>query len=324
MRALLVFVDGIGFGRDGPQNPFASSPLEVLAPLAGDGRATFPGAHFVAIDASLGHAGLPQSATGQATIFTGTNAIALAGGHASGTPSPRLRELITREGFLGRARARGQRSAFLNAYDTRRAAHIARVVAGEEKPNRRFPRSQSPAAPSKKEQLDARRFALSISASSVCALGHGGTLATFEDVRRGRAATFDLTGDLMRAAGVDAPRVSIEGAARNVAAGAAENDASLFEMFLTDSAGHAQDNEWARDEISRTDHFLATLFRAIDPREQLVVVTSDHGNIEDLSVRTHTRAPVPLLAFGAGSADFVAGATSLLDVAPRLLAAAAR
>ncbi len=306
MRALLVFVDGIGFGREGPQNPFASSPLEVLAPLAGpfdasDHRA-FPGACFAAIDATLGHAGLPQSATGQATIFTGTDAIALAGGHASGTPSPRLRDLITREGFLGRARARGQRAAFLNAYDTTRAAHIARVVAGEEKPNRRFPPS----------------------ASSVCALGHGGTLSTFEDVERERAATFDLTGDLMRAAGVDAPRVSIEGAARNVAAGAAENDVSLFEMFLTDSAGHAQDTEWARDEISRTDHFLATLFRAIDPREQLVVVTSDHGNIEDLSVRTHTRAPVPLIAFGAGSADFVAGATSLLDVAPRLLSASGR
>jgi hypothetical protein len=299
MRALLVFVDGIGFGRVGPQNPFSEMPLDVLAPLGDRARDTFPNASMIAVDATLGHAGLPQSATGQATIFTGRDAIALSDGHASGTPSPRLRELITREGFLGRARAHGKHAAFLNAFDDGRAEKIARVLSGEEKPNRRFPPS----------------------ASSVCALANGGTLATFDDVRNGRAATFDLTGEVLAAAGVEAPRVSIERAARNVAAGAAENDLSLFELFLTDSAGHSQDNEWARDEISRTDHFLATLFRAIDPREQLVVVTSDHGNLEDLSVRTHTRAPVPLLAFGANAAEFVAGATSLLDVCPRLLAA---
>ena len=299
MRVLLVFVDGIGFGRPGPQNPFFETPLDVLAPLGGHDR-TFPGASLARVDASLGHPGLPQSATGQATIFTGTDAIALAGGHASGYPSPRLRELITRESFLGKARARGLRAKFLNAYDERRVRHIENVLAGTEKPNRRFPPS----------------------ASSVCGLSNGGALSTFDDLARGTAATFDLTGELLRAAGLDAPSLSIAQAARNIAAGAAENDVALFEMFLTDAAGHSQDTEWARDEAVRTDRFLRLLFEAIDPREQLVVVTSDHGNLEDLSVRTHTRAPVPLLAFGAGSADFTAGATSLLDVAPRLLSAA--
>lgn len=302
MRALLVFIDGIGFGRRGPQNPFDDAPLEVLAPLGDASRATFPGAHLVAVDASLGHAGLPQSATGQATIFTGHDAIALAGGHTSGHPTRALRELVEREGFLGRARERGLRAAFLNAYDTRRATHLANVLAGRETRNRRFPPSTS----------------------SVCALARGGALRTFDDVARGRAATFDLTGELLRAAGIDAPRLSIAQAARNVAAGAAENDVALFEMFLTDSAGHAQDTEWARDEAVRTDYFLRELFAAIDPREQLVVVTSDHGNLEDLSVRTHTRAAVPLLAFGASAADFTAGATSLRDVAPRLFAATTR
>lgn len=302
MHALLVFVDGIGFGRRGPQNPFEDTPLDVLAPLADPARATFPGAHLAAIDATLGHPGLPQSATGQATIFTGHDAIAIAGGHASGHPTRALRELVTAEGFLGHARARGQRAAFLNAYDAPRAEHLANVLAGREARNRRFPPSTS----------------------SVCALANGGTLRTFDDVRRGAAATFDLTGELLRAAGLDAPRVSIAEAARNVAAGAAENDLALFEMFLTDSAGHAQDTEWARDEAVRTDRFLRELFSAIDPREQLVVVTSDHGNLEDLSVRTHTLARVPLLAFGAGAADFVQNAKSLADVAPRLLAAAAR
>lgn len=302
MHALLVFVDGVGFGRRGPQNPFDEAPLEVLGPLGDPARATFRDAHLAAIDASLGHAGLPQSATGQAAIFTGHDAVAVAGAHTSGHPTRALRELLAREGFLGKARERGQRAAFLNAYDAGRAAHLTEVVAGRATATRRT----------------------SPSASSVCALARGGSLRTFDDVKRGRAATFDLTGEALRAAGIDAPAVSIEEAARNVAAGAADNDLALFELFLTDFAGHAQDTEWARDEVSRTDHFLRELFAAIDPSEQLVVVTSDHGNLEDSSVRTHTTARVPLLAFGAGASKLVAGATSLLDVAPRLLAATAR
>jgi hypothetical protein len=299
---LLVFVDGIGFGTRGPQNPFDGTPLEVLGPLGGGREERRSDVEMVAVDATLGHPGLPQSATGQATIFTGTDAIALSAGHVSGYPTAKLRALIQREGFLGRARASGLRAAFLNAYDERRARHVAAVLAGAEKPSRRHPPSSS----------------------SVCALANGGALSTFDDVHRGRSATFDLTGELLRAAGIDAPAVSIKQAARHVAAGAAENDVALFEMFLTDSAGHSQDTEWARDEAVRTDRFLAELFAAIDPREQLVVVTSDHGNLEDLSVRTHTRAPVPLVAYGAGARDFTAGARSLLDIAPRLLAAVSR
>ncbi len=295
-RALLVFIDGIGYGARGPQNPFDGAPVSVLAPLGGG--AGHPGVVYGALDASLGHPGLPQSATGQAILFTGDDAIALAGGHWSGNPTPRIASLVARRSILARARERGGTSAFLNAYDARRVAHVTRVVRGEERANRRHPPS----------------------ASSWAALAGGGALRTFDDVRAGRAATFDLTGELLGHFGVDAPRVTIAGAAAAVARGAAEVDLALFELFLTDKAGHAQDVGWARHELFRTDLFLRELLRAVEPLEQLVVVTSDHGNLEDLSTRSHTRNPVPLAAFGRDAADFVAGATSLLDVAPRLLA----
>jgi bisphosphoglycerate-independent phosphoglycerate mutase (AlkP superfamily) len=32
--------------------------------------------------------------------------------------------------------------------------------------------------------------------------------------------------------------------------------------------------------------------------DMMVIITSDHGNIEDLSVKTHTLNPVPLLWLG--------------------------
>ncbi len=300
-RTLLVFIDGIGYGRAGAQNPFAWAPLLILSKLADPAREGDPRVVYGSLDATLGHPGLPQSATGQSTLFTGEDAIAVAGGHRSGYPSRAVAELVLEWSFLARTRAAGGRAGFLNAFDAARAARMNRIVSGHE----RSPRHRAP------------------SASTLAALAGHGSLATFDDARAGRAATFDLTGEVCRSYGVDAPHVTLRQAARAVARGAADLDVALFELFLTDKAGHSQDMTWARWEIVRTERFLAELFEAVDPAEQLVVVTSDHGNLEDLSTPSHTRAPVPLLAFGDGAAAFVEGAVTLRDVAPRILARAA-
>lgn len=309
MRVLLVFVDGIGVGRPGAHNPFDGAPLRLLAPLAGgppDERLA-----FTPIDATLGHPGLPQSATGQGALFTGEDAIAVAGGHREGYPTRAVGELLLRSSFLARARAAGKRAAFLNAFDAHHAALIRDASRhwGGSREGGKAGRKSSKARP------------VRASASALAALAGGGELRTIDDARAGRAVTFDFTGEVLRAYGVDAPARSLEGAARTLADAASELDLALFETFLTDKAGHAQDVGWARHEIARVERFLAALVDAVDPREQLVVVTSDHGNLEDLSTRSHTRAPVPLMAFGAGAHDFARGARSLLDVAPRALSA---
>lgn len=299
MRVLFVFVDGIGLGASRPSNPFVGLPLEVLGPLGG--RESFAGASYAALDPSLGYPGLPQSATGQGVLFTGEDLIGVAGGHWPGRPTPTLARKIAEYSFLRRAREAGLRGGFLNAFDEARAAHVARVVAGEERPSKRW-------APS---------------ASSWAAVAGGGALRTFRDVDAGRAATFDLTGELLRSVGVAAPKRTLKEAAQAVAAGAAELDVALFELFLTDEAGHSQSLDFARTEILRTDRFLTALFEAIDPREQLVMVTSDHGNLEDLSTRSHTRAAVPLLVGGSGGDEFIKQIHTLKDVAPTILRTAA-
>jgi hypothetical protein len=272
--------------------------VRILAPLAGrpdergDERIVLGG-----LDATLGHPGLPQSATGQAVIFTGEDAIAVAGGHREGYPRGAVCDLILRRSVLARLRAQGKRAALLNAFDGARAARLTRIARGEE------PRSRE----------------AHLSSTALAALAGGGELRTFEDALEGHAVTFDFTGEVCRAFGLDAPRRSIDAAARTLAAASAEVDFALFETFLTDKAGHAQDVAWARHEIARLERFLAVLLDAVDPAEQLVVVTSDHGNLEDLSTRSHTRAQVPLMAFGPGAAAVVRGATTLLDVAPRTM-----
>lgn len=295
---LLIFIDGIGLGPLGAHNPFDGAPVEILAPLAH--RPPPKGLACTFVDASLGHPGLPQSATGQAVIFTGQDAIAEAGGHWSGAPTPRIVRFIQKHSIFARARESGIEAAFLNAYDARRASHLERVIAGEERAMRRHPPS----------------------AVSWAALAGGTRIRTFDDVRAGRAATFDFTGEVLRAFGVGAPRVSISEAARAVLDGAREVRLGAFETFLTDKAGHTQDMTWARTEIVRVDRFLQAMITAADPRRDLVVMTSDHGNLEDLSTRSHTLSRVPLFAFGRDAEKFVEGVVTLKDIAPRLLAMA--
>lgn len=292
---LLVFIDGIGLGPLGAHNPFEGAPIEVLRPLAHEKPVRGLACTFV--DATLGHPGLPQSATGQAVIFTGEDAIAEAGGHWSGAPTPRISRFIEKHSVFARAREMGKRAAFLNGYDPRRARHLERVVRGEERPNRRHPPS----------------------ATSWAALVRGGAIRTFDDVRAGRAATFDFTGEVLRAFGIDAPKITIEQAAKNVLAGARETDLAAFEIFLTDKAGHAQEMTWARSEIVRVDRFLSALF-AHSASDDLIVITSDHGNLEDLGTKSHTLSPVPLFAYGHSAETFVRDARSLLDIAPRIFA----
>ncbi len=50
-----------------------------------------------------------------------------------------------------------------------------------------------------------------------------------------------------------------------------------------------------------------------------IVITSDHGNLEDLSVRTHTRNPVPLAVSGPGACAFgdVVDLTGVVDAVIR-------
>jgi bisphosphoglycerate-independent phosphoglycerate mutase (AlkP superfamily) len=50
-----------------------------------------------------------------------------------------------------------------------------------------------------------------------------------------------------------------------------------------------------------------------------VIVTSDHGNIEDISFRGHTRNPAMTFVFGAEADSAVARLHSILDIYPTIL-----
>jgi bisphosphoglycerate-independent phosphoglycerate mutase (AlkP superfamily) len=67
------------------------------------------------------------------------------------------------------------------------------------------------------------------------------------------------------------------------------------------------------------DEFLADLATRAENREFLLLLTSDHGNIENLRTLGHTENPVPLLAVGTGADRLRHRIHSLLDITPALV-----
>ena len=292
-RLLLVFADGIGLGDEIPDNPFASEPTPALRALLGGPLTRMrvqrrDGLALAALDACLGVPGLPQSGTGQTTLFTGRNAQSIVGRHVPALPGPRLRALLAEHSVLKAVSEAGGAVTFANAYT---AAYADRLRAGE----------------------------LRISATTAAVLAAGLPLRLLPDLAAGRAVTWDVTGEQFALrAGEGVTPVTAEQAGSRLARLAGEHDLTLYETFLTDLAGHRRWGLEPGDAVARLDGLLAGVLAARPP-DLTVLLTSDHGNLEEAGHGRHTRNPVPLLAVGPAAEAF-ARLTRLDEVAPRIRA----
>ena len=291
-RIALLFVDGLGWGPPDPAiNPTVSyggallrlpePPADVMP------RRLENGAWACPLDACLGVPGLPQSATGQTTLLTGINSQEVQGRHLSGFPGPTLRALLLEHSVLKQLRSAGRRPVFFNTFRS---------------PFFDWPRERQ----------------LRMSATTVANLAADLPFFDVPDMKAGRSLYQEFTGCDLRAMGFDAPLLTPAEAGAVLARNLGEYDFLLYEYFRTDKVGHEADRTAAEAELRHLDAFLAAVL-AGRPADTLLLLCSDHGNIEDCSVRTHTRNPVPLLAWGPGARDFVGGLTRLDEVTPRIV-----
>ena len=273
---LLFFIDGLGVGADDPlTNPLATGLFPTLSltasrtPMANVGPPGLAGG----LDATMGVKGLPQSATGQTAILTGVNASAALGHHMSGFPGPTLRKIILEHSVLKRLLAAGAEADFANAFGPRFF-----------------------------ERPEAERR---MSATTLATLAAGRPFRTWEDLVEGRAVVHDLTHWRMREWGYDLPLRTPEEAgsilARQSEPEGVSRSFTLFEYFETDRAGHAQDRERAQRCLTDLDRALQTVLSSVDLSTTTVAVVSDHGNLEDERVGTHTMNPALFAAWGAGA-----------------------
>ncbi len=282
MRILFIFIDGFGIGEKDP----AKNPIYVANTPAFD--KLFCEGLVIPTDALLGVEGLPQSATGQTTIFTGVNAPMAVGRHVNAQPTKELRDIICRDNIFTMLLRKGFRVTNANAY---RQEYLD--VMNDPKQKRYKP-----------------------SVTSVMTMSAGLPFRKVEDYKHGRSIYHDITGQIVAESGYDTRIITTTEAAERYYAIATENDFTLFEFFLTDIVGHKMNMELAVEIIERLDSFIGALIEIMDPDEDLLLITSDHGNIEDISVKTHTKNPVPTVLYGNIPDRSAITVKSLVDIAP--------
>jgi predicted AlkP superfamily pyrophosphatase or phosphodiesterase len=237
-------------------------------------------------------AGLPQSATGQAVLLTGRNVPALLGYHYGPKPNQEVAEIVSNGNLFALAQAAGKSVDFLNAYPP---GYFEGIHSGR------------------------RMYA----AIALAAANAGLRLHDLEDLRLGRAMSADFTGEGLRTRlGIeDLPTLSAAEAGRRLAGLGLAHDFSLFEYWLTDYAGHGQEMPAATALLEAFDATLAGLLDGWDDEAGLILLTSDHGNLEDLSTRRHTFNPVPALVIGAEAArrQLADKLHALTDIQPGIL-----
>lgn len=300
MKILFIFLDGIGLGdNDQEKNPFVRAKMPYLgsflsgrtlihesAPFEGD-RVT-----LLSVNPSLGVKGLPQSATGQAVLLTGINIPEELGYHYGPKPNPEVAKYLDGKTIFAKAVKAGKTVALLNAY-----------------PPRYF------------EGIDSGKRLYS--AIPLALTNAGLPLFTQSDLYAGRALSADFTGkgwrEFMNLS--DSPLFEPEEAGKKLAELARQYDFSFFEYWASDYAGHKQNMDSAINQLERLDGVIKGLLESWHDEDGLILITSDHGNMEDLSTRKHTAANVPLILFGGKNIrhKFQRDIHDLTGIAPAIL-----
>lgn len=293
-HVLIFFLDGVGLGEADPErNPFATAVLPHLSALFGPdwylaGREAIltERASLVPTDANLGLPGRPQSATGQAAILTGRNVPQLVGEHYGPKPNTAVANIIRQGTLFQEVVDAGGQAALITPYPP---GYFAAVDSG-------------------------KRL---LSAVPLAATSAGLPLLTAEDLMNGRAVSPDFTAEGWRdhLGYPDAPILSPAEAGRQIAAIAQTYQFSFFEHWPSDVRGHRGSLAEAVSHLELVDAVIGGLLEAWNETDGLLIITSDHGNIEDKESRSHTRNPVPTILAGVDHAALASRIHDLTDVA---------
>lgn len=273
MAVFFVFVDGIGVGKNIFENPLSSEKLHSFSFFTGKN-----GFHkgcetrveqsilYKPIDANLEVNGLPQSGTGQTTLLTGINASKVVGKHFGPYPHSKIKPLLKSESLFHKVLEMNKSPHFLNAYPD--------IFFRKSKQRNRW------------------------SCTTLMVKSAGVRLNRLQDVQSGKAVTAEIIQKIWRERlGLDVPEIKPAEAAQRALNAMKKYNFVLYEYYLTDKAGHSQDRKRADEVLNNLDQFLMEVINNLTENDTLLI-TSDHGNLEDLSTKSHTRNPVPLFVKG--------------------------
>jgi hypothetical protein len=305
-RFIFLFVDGVGLGKADHTNPFYAGPFDFL-PFY-DNQSGQPAKVIVkAIDPLLGIDGTPTSASGQTSLFTGVNVPGILKRHKGSYPDKFMRQLLKQGNLLLRLKQSRFLAHFLNAYprhaDLFSSLHLRLHDDGE--------LEFSPAFP--------RQYRRRISTTTCMLLSMAQRPFDEADIMAARSLFHDYSNRELIEKGLRVPVFSPEQAAEVIFNTAGDYDLLLYEYFLTDMYGHGFSFRECVDLIGKLNRLMKHLISRLDEARDTLLLTSDHGNLEDMTSRIHTRNPVPLITWGRGSGVMRDQIGDIADVTPAVL-----
>ncbi len=292
---LLIFLDGIGIGKEDYEfNPFFKYGFKTFENIFGqipsisNPNLQKGDIYLWGTDAILGVTGLPQSGTGQTSIFAGVNAPKIIGKHFGPYPYSTLLPILKQKNIFQELLNRNKKVFFANAY-----------------PKIFF------------DYVNSGRRRLSV--TSLSCLYSGVKLQSVTALRRGKALSAGIDNSRwVNKLNYKLPIIKPKTAAKRLLRIAAENNFTLFEYFLSDHLGHWREKDLFKNIYSTLDNFLFSILSNI-PKEMTLLVCSDHGNLEDLSSKSHTRNDALTISAGNKSRQLYEEIQSLNQIKKAIL-----
>lgn len=297
MHILFIFLDGIGLGEHNPEtNPFSVANTPTLLSLSNNKKwvasTTYEQSEraiFLALDAQLGIDGRPQSGTNQAVLLTGKNVPEMIGRHYGPKPDAETREILAQDNFFKELLRHGKHAAHINAFPPRLHHDIDRGK--------------------------------TLRSSLQQAVYEAGLpMYTEEELYQQTALSEDWTGKAWRKhlGYTDTPLYTPEEAGKRMVEISRHYDFALFTHWMTDYVGHRGTITDAVNLIETFDKVMEGALEEWHDEEGLILITSDHGNMEAIGDRRHTENHVPTVIIGAQRHDFAQGLDDLTGIVPRM------
>lgn len=275
LSTIIIFVDGIGIGKkDYDSNPFFKLGFKTYLKIFGKTphlklqKLFADGVYLKGIDASLGVQGIPQSGTGQTSIFCGINAQKLIGKHFGPFPYSILIPHLKTNSIFSSFLKKNLKVNFVNAYPKiffdyiksgkRRLGVISRM--------------------NMENQLKFKRIT---------------------DLRRGEAISAEINNSIwVKRLEYKLPIIQPKTAAKRLINIAKDYQLTVYEHFLSDHFGHGRQMEHFEYFFNILDEFLYSVISFVKNEEIALIICSDHGNLENLSIKQHTLNPALFITAG--------------------------
>lgn len=303
-KLIFLFFDGVGIGKKLQSNPFYVAKTDYL-PFFNNG--VLPDSDHTpikAIDAQLGINGIPMSATGQTSLFTGVNVPAMIYGHRGSFPDKLMRKIIKEKNLFSLLKKNNITPRFINVFPGDAylfsPEHIAIGDDGEFYLSPLF--------------RDQHKHPISVTTCMMIT----NLMIPFDisDIFKEQAIFHDFSNQSLEGKGQNIPRFTPEKAAEIIYRTSRNYDLLLYEYFLTDFCGHGFDFNEYIELVMQLNRLVKHLISLLDKDNDTLLLTSDHGNLEDCTTQLHTNNPVPLLIWGYGSAGLRDKIESLVDICP--------